>query len=71
MANANILTETVCSIHEAARALPTKPHHSTVFRWMRRGRNGVRLESYQIGRQWLTSHEALHRFLERTQPQDH
>jgi hypothetical protein len=63
----HILAEDVLSIQDACKALPTRPHHATVFRWMTRGCRGIVLESYRIGGQRITSTQALHRFFERTQ----
>ena len=38
------------------------PAASTIKRWIRRGCYGVRLEGRRVGRQWLTSVEAVERF---------
>jgi hypothetical protein len=69
---AGILSEHVLSLDEAAERLPagrsgqaTAP--STVFRWIVTGYRLpggrlVRLDGVKVGRRWLTSVEALHRF---------
>ncbi len=60
--------ETVLSLSEAARLLPTRPHGSTLWRWARKGvksRAGrrIRLEHIRIGHRVFTSIEALDRFV--------
>jgi hypothetical protein len=40
-----------------------RPHPSTLYRWARRGLNGVFLEYARIGRRIVTSREALARFV--------
>lgn len=65
----DLATERILSLSEAARALPRiggkRPHCSTLWRWCRRGCNGVRLEYARIGRRIVTSEEALSRFAAR------
>ena len=65
--NAHILTESICSLKEAARLIPTRPCFATVWRWTQRGVKGQRLETYKIGSRVVTSTQAVHRFLEATQ----
>jgi len=65
--NAHLLTETVCTIKEICKQLPTRPCFATVWRWTTRGCKGHKLETYRLGSQLVTSQEALHRFLERIQ----
>jgi hypothetical protein len=65
--NAHILTETICTINDACKTIPTRPCFATVWRWGTRGCRGHKLEMYRIGSQLVTSHEALHRFLEAIQ----
>jgi len=65
--NAHILTETVCSLGDAAKIVPTSPCFATIWRWTQRGSRGHKLESYRVGGQLITSHEAVNRFLEATQ----
>lgn len=48
------------------QVLPRVPHKSTVWRWVRKGVGGVKLEVVYSGRRLLTSIEAVHRFLHRT-----
>lgn len=59
--------EQLLSIPQAARALPKRDngrhvHPSTVWRWIRRGVRGARLETIRIGGSTYTSVEALQRF---------
>lgn len=65
--NSHILAETVCTLKEVPKLLPTRPHFATIWRWTNHGVRGVKLETYRVGQQLLTSHEAVHRFLEATQ----
>ena len=58
-----ILTEDVITLREAARLLPKRPHHATLWRWANKGVGGIRLESVKQGRDLLTSKQALNRFL--------
>ncbi len=62
----DINTESVVSLTEAARILPTRPHASTMWRWYKRGVRGIRLETVVIGGKRYTSREALQRFIDRT-----
>jgi hypothetical protein len=68
--NAHILTETICTIRDVCKEIPTRPCFATVWRWTQRGVRGHKLETYRIGSQLVTSLEALHRFLEAIQGGD-
>lgn len=71
--------EQLLDLHEAAAALPGRPHRNSVWRWCQRGVRGVRLEYLIIGNTPYTSREALQRFADRltaqregqTAPSDH
>ena len=58
--------EHLMTFSEAVRHLPEvngrRRAPSTLYRWCRRGINGVRLEYIRIGRNMATSREALDRF---------
>ena len=41
-------------------------HPSTIFRWATRGIGGVKLQTWKVGRQRVTTEEALLRFFEAT-----
>ena len=62
----NAEQETLLSLTEAAKVLPKingrKPAVSTLWRWCRRGLRGVHLEYLRVGRNIVTSPQALHRF---------
>jgi hypothetical protein len=64
----NIETENIVSLTEATRILPRRNGKraaiSTLWRWCRKGINGVRLEYIRVGRNIATSREALNRFYE-------
>jgi hypothetical protein len=71
-------TETLLSLSQAARALPSSRGGrpvtlSCVLRWVLDGvrlpsGEVVRLEALRIGGRWLTSQEAIQRFAERLTP---
>ncbi|TWU48734.1 hypothetical protein Poly51_46370 [Rubripirellula tenax] len=62
------LTEDVLSLSQAARELHGRPHPSTIWRWAKRGVNGVKLETIRIGSGRIyTSKQSVARFLEATQ----
>lgn len=58
--------EQVLTFSEATKALPPvngkRPHASTIWRWARKGVNGIRLETRRLGGRFVTSIEALERF---------
>ena len=58
----DISCETLLSLPDAARALPKRPHISTLHRWRLRGVRGVKLETCLIGGRRYTSREAVERF---------
>lgn len=63
-----LISETILSFSEAAKALPKingrRPHATTLWRWARKGLKGVRLETRRVGARFVTSAEALERFSE-------
>lgn len=65
----DITTETVLTLADAAKRLPTRSgrriHVSTLYRWSQRGCRGIRLETAQLGGSRITSMQALQRFCER------
>jgi hypothetical protein len=65
--NLHLLTEDVVSMSQAAREVPGKPSPSTLWRWSRRGIDGVTLETVKVGSRIFTSRQAVTRFLEATQ----
>jgi hypothetical protein len=79
MSCSNILQENVLSLTEAAKIPPParggkKCHISTLLRWILKGAKSptgerVRLEGVRLGERWVTSREALQRFVERLTPQ--
>jgi hypothetical protein len=62
-----VLSETVLTVAQArieiANITGKRPEKSTVIRWMTRGADGVRLEAVRLSRDWLTSSEAITRFI--------
>ncbi len=59
-------SETILTFAEAAKHLPIfngkKCHTSTIWRWARRGCQGIKLETRRLGGRFVTSLEALDRF---------
>jgi hypothetical protein len=65
----DLKSETPLSLAQAAALLPPsrggrRVHRSFLIRAITRGTNGVRLEAVRIGRRWITSVEAIERWLE-------
>ena len=64
-----LMDEQIVTFTEAAKLLPKmngkRPHASSIWRWARKGVQGVRLESRRIGGRFVTSIEALERFTEK------
>jgi hypothetical protein len=62
-----LLTEAVITLEEAraelASVLGKRPDKATLCRWIHRGCYGTKLEAIRLGRQLLTSREALTRFI--------
>src|SRR4051794_8722242 len=55
----------VIDLKELAKALPGRPHLSTLYRWTNPGLNGVKLETFKIGGRRFTSRELVLRFAAR------
>lgn len=53
---------TLVDLKELARALPGRPHISTLYRWANPGLNGVRLETVKLGGRRFTSRELVLKF---------
>src|SRR5438105_865260 len=74
----DITTETTLSLANACALLPrgrngSRPHLSTLIRWITSGvrtSDGARvcLEAVRLGSKWVTSREALVRFVEKLTP---
>ncbi|GAA4465472.1 DUF1580 domain-containing protein [Novipirellula rosea] len=67
MSKLNLLTEDLITLNEAVKEIPTHPHLSTVWRWHKRGINGIKLETIKIGSNILTTKQAITRFFAATQ----
>ena len=63
-----VLTEDVLTLSQARTELSQiaghRPDKATLGRWIHRGVGGVKLDAIRIGRQLLTSKQALTRFIE-------
>jgi len=56
--------EQLIPISHAAKAVPGRGvHRSTVYRWVMKGVNGIKLESVKRGGGRFTSREAIDRFI--------
>ncbi len=62
----DVNTEQLLSLTEATKVMPRvngkRPAISTLWRWCRKGINGVHLEYLRLGRNILTTEAALFRF---------
>ncbi|MDZ4779591.1 MAG: DUF1580 domain-containing protein [Planctomycetia bacterium] len=58
--------ETPLSIAEAAAIIPGRPSLASVWRWVLKGVRGNQLESLMIAGRRFTSHEAIDRFIQRS-----
>ncbi|NLF67444.1 MAG: DUF1580 domain-containing protein [Candidatus Anammoximicrobium sp.] len=58
----DISRESLLTLTEAAKTLPTRPAISSLHRWRLRGVRGVKLETALLGGRRVTSREALERF---------
>lgn len=47
----------------ADKAFQNRIAPATLYRWIRHGSHGVRLEAVKAGRKWLTTEAAFNRFL--------
>lgn len=56
------MNENLIELRQAAALFPRHPAITTVWRWCRKGVNGVRLEYFKAGRRIVTSVEAVERF---------
>lgn len=64
----NIQSETLLTLSDALRRLPTKPSPATAWRWKNKGVNGVKLPAIRCGGRWITSVEAMAEFVRRQTP---
>jgi Protein of unknown function (DUF1580) len=74
----DLIHEEIFSFAKATHLIPParngkKTHISTLLRWATKGAKGpdgtiVRLEALRLGGRWVTSREAIQRFMERLTP---
>jgi hypothetical protein len=66
----DLIREKPLTFSQAARLIPSgmgdsgPAHVSTIYRWAQKGQDGVRLEAVRLGGRWVTSAEAIQRFVE-------
>lgn len=69
----SVLSESVLSLRQAQEELlqstGLRPDKATIIRWIMKGRQGAKLDAVKVGNQWITSLEALHRFIVATTKQ--
>jgi len=62
-----VLSESILTTHQARIEIQNitgkRPDRATLHRWILRGIGGIRLEAVRIGPNWVTSVEALNRFI--------
>lgn len=54
------------SLRDACREIPGTPHLSTVYRWVKRGVGGVRLEAARVGGRLFVRRAAIREFIRET-----
>lgn len=59
------LNDELIPLSQAARCLPNKPGAATLWRWHRRGVNGVKLEIVRVGGRVFTTASAWRDFVTR------
>jgi hypothetical protein len=64
---ARVLSESIRTFSQARSEIQQitgqRPDRATILRWHKRGCGGIRLDAARIGRDYLTSMEALTRFI--------
>ena len=67
-ATSRILTEDILTTNDARKEIASitgsRPDISTMTRWIHRGVGGTKLEAVRVGRQLITSRQAITRFIE-------
>lgn len=58
--------ETAIAVNKAPAHIPSRPHLSTVWRWVLNGVRGIKLETFVVGCQRYTTKEAIERFIAAT-----
>ncbi len=62
-----VLSESILTTSQALFELQSisgkRPDKATLHRWIFRGIGGIRLEAVRVGMNWVTSVEALNRFI--------
>lgn len=66
-----VLAEDLLSITQAVEIVRIETRRAAIdrsylHRWIHYGLRGVQLEAIQVGREWITSKQALTRFIEQT-----
>lgn len=69
MTNATLdpLSADMKPLQELLGMLPKRPSPASVWRWMKRGKNGTRLAAMKIGQELYTTADELRRFLTESQ----
>lgn len=62
----DLSAETPLTIAEAAAIIPGSPSLASVWRWVLKGVRGNQLESLMIAERRFTTHEAIDRFIARS-----
>lgn len=57
------LSDEYIPIHKAAARIPGRPSLATVWRWVLKGCNGIRLDSVMIGGRRFVTVEQIERFI--------
>ena len=60
------ISDYLISLSQATRSLPTRPSPACMWRWYRKGVNGIRLETVVVGGRRYTTKAAWTEFVRRT-----
>lgn len=63
MPDINPTTESLLTVTQASQQIPGRPHVATVWRWILKGLNGIKLGSVKVGGRRYTSAEAIESFI--------
>jgi len=55
--------ETLLTVKQARKVLPSRPSINTIYRWFWKGVRGIKLESIRVGGRIFTTKEACERFI--------
>ena len=63
MAQPNTNSKTILTLAQAAKLIPHRPSANTLWRWSTKGLQGVKLQTFKVGRSRCTTPEMLASFI--------